>query len=83
MNNIIYFKHCVLELIQKDGKTTTTSWLPEKYAIKDKYVELKNRKTGKWINGWKVTIVGTKRLTENQIVSQSQHYRKTREASDI
>ena len=84
MSDTIYFKQCALELTEKEGnKITTKSWIPEKYAVKGKYVELKNRETGEWVNGWKVILVGLKRLTEEQVILQSQFHKKTREASDI
>jgi len=84
MSDTIYFKQCALKLINKDGsETNTKSWIPEKYAVKGKYVELKSRETGKWVNGWEVTLVGLKRLTEEQIVLQSQFHKKQRKASDI
>ena len=71
-------------LPQADGnKAQTTSWLPEKFAVKGKFVELKNRNTGEWVNGWQVISVGDKRLPEDQVTERSQDYKNTRKASDI
>jgi len=73
-----------VELPAEDGTVKSmTSWIPEKYAVKDKFLELKDRETGEWINGWRVCLVGTARLSEETVIAQSQNYKKTRIASDI
>lgn len=57
------------------------AWIPEKYAVLQKYLEIKMNDT--WENGWKVTMVGTTRREESEAVARSNDYRKQREASDI
>ena len=80
---IIYFKQCSLELAIKDDKMTTTSWLPEKFAIKDKYVELKNRETGEWVNGWQVILVGGERKTEEEVIRSSKDHENMKKCTDV
>jgi len=83
MSKTIYFKQCSLELVTKDDKMTTTSWLPEKFAIKDKYVQLKNRETGEWVNGWRITLVGTKRKTEEEVIESSKDHENMKKRTDV
>jgi hypothetical protein len=57
------------------------SFIPSQFAIKDKYLKLKNNK-GEWENGWQVTGCGAvKTLTE--VNEDSQDYKRTRGASDV
>ena len=83
MSKTIYFKQCSLELVIKDDKMTTTSWLPEKFAIKDRYVELKNRETGEWVNGWQITLVGEERKTEEDVIRSSNDHKNLKKRTDI
>jgi len=83
MSKTIYFKQCSLELVTKDDKMTTTSWLPEKFAIKDKYVQLKNRETGEWVNGWRITLVRTKRKTEEEVIESSKDHENMKKRTDV
>lgn len=53
-----YYKQCVVSKPTENGELIKTAWLPEKFAKKNKYLELKYK--GKWINGWKVVNVGTR-----------------------
>jgi hypothetical protein len=67
-----------------DDKTeTTTSWIPEKFAIRGKVIKLENRETGEQTDGWKVIMVGSKRKESDEVIERSQDYKKTRKASDI
>jgi hypothetical protein len=74
-----------MELPKGDGKTkfATTSWIPEEYAVEGKFLELKNRENGEWINGWKVVMVGNHRMTRKEVEERSRDHQKTRKASDI
>lgn len=78
---MIYFKQCNLEKEIADGKKLLTSWIPEKFAIKGRYLELKNE--DQWENGWLVASVGTERLDEKIVEENSRDYRSQRKASDI
>lgn len=59
------------------------AWIPEKFAILDKFIKIKND-DGSWQDGWKVVGVGDKVVkTAKEADEQSQLYKKTRKASDI
>ena len=77
------YKQCSLE--KKYGKETKmiVSWIPINHAIKNKIVKLQDRDTKEWEDGWRVALVGTKVLTHEQIVEQSQFCKTQREASDV
>jgi hypothetical protein len=55
----IFYRQCHLEKPTSEGTTHMTSWIPEKFAVKDKVIKLRER--GIWENGWIVTTVGTSR----------------------
>lgn len=77
----VYYKQCKLQ----KGLFHTTSWIPEKFAVKGKYVKLKREgATGikKWDNGWLVVEVGS-RMKEEEVLVRSQDYKHQRKASDI
>ena len=59
------------------GKSITTSWIPSKYAVKDKFVKLKK------VNGWKVLEVFRPSKPSSSVVERSDDYKHTRKASDI
>lgn len=69
MNNKkeIFFQ-CLLERKTENATITTTSWIPKKYAKKDKYIQLREKKEDgytEWIDGWKVISICSKSLKEN------------------
>lgn len=78
---MIYFKQCKLVKPTKCGKRHLTSWLPVEYAVKGKWLELKN--DGVWENGWQVESVGRETLDRKVVESNSRDYRIQRKASDI
>lgn len=78
---MIHYRQCRLQ----KGPFHTTSWIPEKFAIKGKYVKLKKEgSTGnkKWDNGWLVVEVGS-RMREEEVLVRSQDYKHQRKQSDI
>jgi len=60
----------------KKGNCEQTSWIPEKYAKKGKFLKLKDD------NGWEVIDVSSA-MEEAQVKERSQDHKKTRLASDI
>ncbi len=70
---VSYYRQCKLA---KDNLETIT-WIPEKFARKGKFLELKGE------DGWKVLSVGSARLTQDQVSEWSQSYKHQREVSDI
>lgn len=76
MNNKTDYKQCGLI---KDGRHLV-SWLPVRYAVKGKFLKLKNTE---WENGWEVISVGDKVMSQSEAIDRSQDYKRTRKASDI
>ena len=57
------------------------TWLPERYAVKDKWVKLKD-KNGNWDNGWQVVNIWSKE--QAKIIEQRERdFIHQREMSDI
>ena len=75
-------KQCLMMRKIDDKEILMTSWIPEKFAIKDSIIKLQDRETKKWTDGWKVVIVGTKRK-QREVIERSQDYKNQRKASDI
>jgi len=64
------------------GQSKTTSWIPSKFAIKGKFVKLKN-KQNEWVNGWKVMFVFQPPVSSVYVLDRSEDYKRTRKASDV
>jgi len=60
----------------------TTSWIPERYAIKDAVLELKES-DGSWTNGWVVKDVYNSRELASKINDRSRGYLKHRSVTDV
>jgi len=67
-------KYCQCKM--RKGSTEATSWIPEKFAKKGKYLKLKGD------NGWQVISVGTA-AEEKSVLARERDFKKTRKASDI
>ena len=73
-----YYKQCNLLGVTKTGDSVaTTSWIPEEFAYQGNLIRLKDDPTV-----WSVRLVGH-RLPEDQVLENSQDYKRTRKASDI
>jgi len=59
----------------KKGNTFTTSWIPEKYAKKGKFIRLKE-------DEWEVIHVGSM-MDSKKVQQRSTDYRNQRKMSDI
>ena len=72
----LFYRQCSLRKKTKETSHTQVSWIPERYAIKGKFLKLKED------NGWEVLSVGAKQPAS--VVNQrSRDWKKTRKASDI
>lgn len=60
----IYYRQCRLEKKTDRGVCCQTSWLPEQYAVKGKYLKLKDD-NGEWINGWLVVEASSSSRAEH------------------
>jgi hypothetical protein len=63
------------------GSLRTTSFIPERFARKGKYLKLKGI-DGRWVDGWRVESVGV-RMLSSEASERSQDYKHQRNASDI
>jgi len=71
------YKQCLL----CKGSSMLVSWIPSKFAKKNKVLELKMNK--EWVNGWTVlTAFGEKKTKDNLTVIENQ-CKETRKVSDI
>lgn len=78
-----YYRQCMLrkEHYVTGGSEVMHSWIPEQFAKVGNWVSIKNSK-GEWEDGWKIERADT-RLSEEQVLENSQDYKRTRKASDI
>lgn len=74
---MIYYRQCKVQYQLKHSSILMTTWLPEEFAKRGKFLKLKGK------DGWMVTEVGDHRYTEQETLDRSQDYKKTRKASDI
>lgn len=73
----MYYRQCIVQYQMEHSSVNMTTWLPEKYAKRGKYLKLKGR------DGWMVIEVGSHRYTEEEAVDRAQDHKRTRKASDI
>lgn len=76
----MYSRQCVLEKRIPDGMLVQVSWIPEQYAIKDKYLKLKEGDV--WENGWQVKNVGG-RMSREELIQRGRDHVNHRKGSDI
>ena len=62
---MIYFKQCSMQKPTEGGYKETVSWIPEKFAVLNKALKLKD--FGEWVNGWVVKTVGDDKIPQNQL----------------
>ena len=82
-------KQCLLQetvrtdpSVPKFSYTSQTSWIPEKFAVEGKYLELYDFKNDSW-KTWRVRKVYDFAVDYEYIRERSQDYKRTRKASDI
>jgi len=71
------YKQCRLRRPTKDGTEETVAFLPEKFAVKGKWLKIGD------INGWQVVSASGRKLSATTVNANSQDYKKTRRASDV
>ena len=70
------FYQCLLEKRTEKATITTVSWIPKKYANKDQYVKLREKKEDgytEWSDGWKVMKVCSRSEKEDIPDVRKQH----------
>jgi len=70
-------KQCKL----RRGDVITTTWIPIKFAIKGKFLKLKDE--GIWTNGWQVISVYGPTKLYSDVKERSQEYKHNRSITDI
>ena len=80
------YQQCLL----RKGKITRVSWLPVKYAKKNKYLKLRNsydrgclRLDSEWEDGWQVLDVYDTKITEDKLNLVKDQCYTTRDTSDV
>ncbi len=73
----MYYVQCKLE--HSSGKILT-SWIPEKFAVKGKYLEIKI--DNNWENHWLIKETYAKQK-EEYLLEKERDYLKQRNASDV
>lgn len=76
------YKQCTLERQVENGVAKTRTWLPEKFAVKGKTVDLKGD-NGEWTRDWEVKSVGSNVIDGETANRMSRAWAKHREATDI
>ena len=71
-----FYVQCLLKKTIPDGCRITTSWIPEKFAVKGKYVKLKGD------DGWEVYRIFSK-VDKKTIEENERNHTKHRKATDI
>ncbi len=66
MSKEILYRQCRLIKIIPEGTKHQVSWLPEKYAILDKILKLRDP-DGYWDNGWRVEVAGEHLVSEDAL----------------
>ena len=81
--NSIKYVQCKMTKHVKDRlKYLDTSWIPKKFAQKDRSLKLKI--DGEWDDGWIVEeVYSSTELTHDEVTAISNHHKKFREVTDI
>ena len=66
MARIVFYRQCRLVRPVPTGEHVVVSWIPDRFAERDRVVKLKDD-GGSWSDGWVVTAVGSNRLATNQL----------------
>jgi len=69
---------------QNEQILTQIVWLPEEYAVKGKYLELRDSSNKEWINGWCVAQVFSKNVFDADWVrDRGSDHKKMKLITDI
>jgi hypothetical protein len=78
----IMYKQCRMERQLGAAKQTRVAWIPEKYAVENETVKIKEP-DGSWSDGWKILSASGESISEKYAVHQSHAHTRQRESSDI
>ncbi len=80
MSKTTFYRQCHLEKPTSEGTSHQTSWIPEKFAVQDKILKLKDA-DGNWDNGWIVKTVGTSRREDDDLPDSHSEIKGHRKAT--
>ena len=66
MARIVFYRQCRLVRPVPTGEHVVVSWIPDRFAERDRVLTLKDGNGG-WSDGWVVAEVGSNRLATNQL----------------
>jgi len=82
MSKEVFYKQCRLVKRLEASIKETVTWIPEKFAVKGKYIKLKAN-DDEWEDGWLVRSVGDMKITNQHAERMHRQHRDHRKASDI
>jgi hypothetical protein len=68
------YTQCLLNKKTEFGTLTGIYWIPEKFAIQDKHIQLKDECTEKWSDGWIVKQLFST-VDESKIIGKRKDYK--------
>lgn len=74
MNKKVMYCQCRLEQSTPNGVTHMTSYIPQKYAVVNKVLKLKDN--GEWTDGWIVKSVGVPNMVPDHIEKLVRDHRR-------
>jgi len=80
MSKEVMYRQCRLEKKTQTGVSEQVSWIPSRYAVVGRILELKEGES--WDNGWQVISAGAEQ-DGAYLIDRSQDYKRTRSASDV
>jgi hypothetical protein len=75
MSQQVMYRRCELTKRVSDGVLIQQSWIPSKFAMVGRVLELKNG-AGEWENGWRVDWTSDVERPENVLVARSRDHVK-------
>ena len=82
MSKTTTYRQCCLVRKVEGEERVMVSFLPDKFSVEGKWVDIKNTETGVWSNGWKVKSAFSVTSAED-VEKLSGLYRHHRKATDI
>lgn len=68
------YTQCLLNKKTEFGTLQEVSWIPEKFAVADKQIKLKDENTEKWSDGWIVKQLFST-IDESKVIVKRKDYK--------
>ena len=72
-----FYRQCTLVKEEYPALIEQVAWIPEEFAVRGKYLEIKGQ------NGWRVSVVGTVRRSEDHIQDHERDFLGHRKRTDV